>query len=76
MYLMQMFYYLLFINVDYPKNIEAFLRIFKFSTLDFLPNPFSSSKSKSNTTETIVDKSEWLPSPPKFYDNDYSGNLF
>lgn len=40
MHIMQMFFYLIFMNVDYPEHVEAFLRVFKIATLDFLPNPF------------------------------------
>lgn len=38
--LLQVFYYFLFINVDYPYNAKIFFEILKIGTLDFLPNPF------------------------------------
>ena len=69
-----MFFYLLFINVDYPKHVEDFLRVFSIATLDFLPNPFSD-KEDEPPSEEEQDKTDWLPSPGKFYENEYSGNF-
>jgi len=39
--LMQMLFYLLFLNVDYPNNLKAFLEIFSIGRVEFLPNPLS-----------------------------------
>jgi len=37
--LFQAFYYLIFINVNFPANVQIFLEIFSLGTLDFIPNP-------------------------------------
>ena len=34
-----MFYYLLFVNTQYPTNLQQFLQLFDIGTLSFLPNP-------------------------------------
>ena len=60
--LLQIFYYLLFINTEYPINLQKFLEIFSMGRLDFLPNPIE------KITPNIED--ELLPSPPKFDEND------
>ena len=39
--LMQIFYYLLLINVEYPWNVKQFLGIFSMGRFQFLPNPVS-----------------------------------
>lgn len=36
---LQIFYYLTFINVTYPVNVEIFLELFQVASLDFIPNP-------------------------------------
>ena len=36
--LLQMFYYLLFLNVKYPENLKQFFRIFSMGRLQFLPS--------------------------------------
>lgn len=65
MNLMQQFFYLLFLNVNYPSNFHNFLKIFALGNLDFLPNPLS----------FLVDKDTELDSPENFMDNDFSGNF-
>ena len=70
-----MFFYLLFLNVDYPPNVIAFLKLFNMSTLDFIPNLIG---------YLDLDLENNLPSSPKrFQENDYSslflqsgGNMF
>ena len=37
----QFIIYLAFINVDYPPQVEIFLKLFDFIGLSFLPNPFA-----------------------------------
>lgn len=63
--LMQTLFYLLFLNVEYPKNFQSFLDIFKFARLNFIPNPLS-------LPFNIKDE-DLLDSPPKFFDNEFSG---
>ena len=64
-HIMQMFYYLLFLNVIYPSNVEAFLGVFKVGRLEFLPNP-SALFDFGLETNTI-------PSPKNFEENEFSG---
>jgi len=45
-HIMQMFYYLLFLNVEYPANLQDFLGLFKLGRLEFLPNPFGNNFEK------------------------------
>jgi len=63
--LMQMFYYLLFLNINYPQNVKKFLGLFSIGRLNFLPNPLAGISEKLQT--------ETLPSPPKFFDNSFTG---
>ena len=39
--IVQALFCLLFLNVQYPRNLATFLGVFKVSTLKFIPNPFS-----------------------------------
>ena len=52
------FYYMLFINVQYPANVQAFFPIFTLGNLDFIPNPM-------NLIFTNIDDFS-LPVPPRF----------
>jgi len=61
--LLQMIYYLLFFNVDYPENLKGILIVFSVGRFDFLPNPFT----------WYYEGLKYLDSPPKFYENDVSG---
>ena len=66
--LLQMYYYLLFFNIDYPSNLRSFLRIFSMGRLEFLPNPLNF------ILEDLDEKR--LYSPPNFYNNEFSGLFF
>ena len=63
--LLQAFFYLIFINVEYPENVQEFFAIFSMSTFNFLPDPF----------EWIVPNIEnmSLPAPTKFIENNVNG---
>ena len=37
--LFQAFYYLIFIDVNYPANLQLFLEVFNLGSLPFIPNP-------------------------------------
>lgn len=63
--LMQLFYYLLFLNVNYPKNLRRFLGLFSLGRLNFMPNPLS------GVIQEVENES--LPSPPRFYENSFTG---
>ena len=63
--LMQMFYYLLFFNIEYPHNLNEFLRIFSLGRLTFFQQPFSNLVPINDVPS--------LPSPPKFYENGLTG---
>jgi len=63
--LMQVFYYLLFYNIEYPQNLVEFLKIFSLGRLEFFQEPFSN--------WVPIDEVPQLPSSPKFYDNGVSG---
>jgi len=63
--LIQMLYYLLFFNIEYPENLQRFLQIFSLGRLTFLREPSITIFSDLAT--------EKLPSPPNFYQNDFSG---
>lgn len=63
--LLQTFYYMIFINVQYPANVEAFFPVFSIGNLDFLPNPMWIIFSN------IDDFS--LPVPQKFADYEVDG---
>src|SRR5688500_11376520 len=62
---MQLLYYLMFFNVDFPDNLNEFFKIFSLGRLQFLPNPFANLNIKGSVQE--------LKSPPKFYENNYTG---
>ena len=63
--LLQMFYYLLFVNTELPKNLKSYLQIFKVGTLSFLPNP----------AKIIFPdlEEESLSAPERFEDSDVDG---
>lgn len=61
-----MFYYLLFLNINYPEPMIKFLEVFKAARLDFIPNPLES---------VVVDEVDTLPSPKNFNDNEFSGTF-
>ena len=65
--ILQMFYYLIFINIEYPHNIEAFLQLFQFATFDLIPN---SAKDSLAPIEEDLD-----PLPGKFADNEVDALL-
>lgn len=60
--LFQAFYYLIFINVNYPGNVQMFLKIFSIGALDFIPNPLQW------FVHDIDDYS--LPAPKRFQEYD------
>ena len=62
--LMQMFLYLLFFNIDYPANLDHFLKTFTMVRLDFLPDAIQPEEDNSE---------DLLESPPRFYENEFSG---
>jgi len=63
--LLQTFYFLIFINVEYPANVVPFFKLFAMGNLSFLPNP----------TAWIFPNidNESLDAPAKFMDNDLNG---
>ena len=63
--LIQILYYLLFFNIEYPENLKQFLQVFSLGRLTFLRGPSISVFSNFAT--------EKLSSPPNFYENDFSG---
>jgi len=63
--LMQLFYYLLFLNVNYPNSLRRFLGLFSIGRLNFMPNPLAGVASEL--------ENEVLPSPPRFFDNGFTG---
>jgi len=63
--LLQTFYYMIFINVEYPANVIPFFKLFSMGSLNFLPNP---------TAWFFPDiEDESLDAPQKFLDNDVDG---
>ena len=63
--LFQKFYYLVFIDVNYPANVQMFLKIFSLGSLSFLPNPLE---------WFVPDISHYdLPVPKRYNDYDFSG---
>ena len=61
----QAFYYLIFINVNYPTNVSMFLEIFSLGSLDFIPNPLD---------WIVADIGDYsLPAPEKYEDFEMSG---
>jgi len=63
--LFQAFYYLIFIDVNYPANVQMFLKIFSMGSLTFLPNPL-------NWFVGDIDAYN-LPVPPRYNDYNFSG---
>jgi len=66
--LLQAFYYLAFINVEYPANVEPFLKLFTMGNLIFIPNPIGWFFSNIDN--------ESLDAPQRFLDNDVDGLFF
>jgi len=66
--LLQMFYYLVFINVEYPVNVQPFFQLFTMGNLSFIPNPIGW------IFPDIDDES--LDAPKKFLENDVNGLFF
>ena len=63
--LFQAFYYLIFIDVNYPANVQMFLKIFSMGSLTFLPNPL-------NWFVGDIDAYD-LPVPKRYNDYNFSG---
>jgi len=63
--LLQTFYYMAFINVQYPANVNSFFALFTEGNLSFIPNPMSW------FFPNIDDES--LDAPQKFLDYDVNG---
>lgn len=63
--LFQTFYYLIFIDVNYPANVQMFLKIFSLGSLDFLPNPLE-------WFVADIEKYE-LNVPPRYNDYNFNG---
>ena len=63
--LLQAFYYMIFINVQYPINVQAFFGLFSLGNLPFIPNPI----------EWFFPEIEGvdLQAPEKFLENDVDG---
>ena len=63
--LFQAFYYLIFIDVNYPANVQMFLKIFSMGSLSFIPNPM----------EWFVQDIDAynLPVPKRYNDYNFSG---
>jgi len=63
--LLQTFYYMIFINVQYPVNLQAFFGLFTLGNLSFIPNPigwfFPNIENES------------LDAPYKFVENEVDG---
>jgi len=65
MNLFQQFYYLSFIDVNYPANVQMFLEIFSLGSLSFIPNPLDWFVSDIEVYN--------LPVPKRYNDNSFSG---
>lgn len=63
--LIQTFYYLMFINVNYPDNVKFFLKLFTVASFDFIPNPMEW------FNPDIEDQS--LPTPERFEEYEVDG---
>jgi len=63
--LFQAFYYLIFIDVNYPANVQLFLKVFSMGSLTFLPNPL-------NWFVGDIDAYD-LPVPKRYNDYNFSG---
>ena len=57
--------YLLYMNVNYPENVNAFFELFSISSFSFIPNPIEVLLPKLYEEMQVP-----LTSPPKFLDND------
>jgi len=55
-------------NVEYPLVLKEFLEVFSLGRLEFLPTIAN--------FESVETDQNLLESPPKFYDNEYSGLFF
>jgi len=65
MNLFQQFYYLSFIDVNFPANVQMFLEIFSLGSLSFIPNPLD---------WFVKDIDVYtLPVPKRYNDNSFSG---
>lgn len=56
---------LLFFNVDFPSNLESFLKIFKVVAMGFVPNPI----------DWFYKDDTKIITPPRFMDNGYTGSF-
>jgi len=63
--LFQAFYYLIFIDVNYPANVQMFLKIFSMGSLSFIPNPMEWFVHNINDYD--------LPVPKRYNDYSFSG---
>jgi len=63
--LFQAFYYLIFIDVNYPANVQIFLKIFSLGSLGFLPNPLEWFVKDIDNYNLAV--------PPRYNDYNFSG---
>lgn len=63
--LLQTFYYLVFIKVSYPENLQVFMRVFKIGGLDFIPNPIVYMAPEI--------EEETLPAPERFEEYEVNG---
>jgi len=63
--LLQVFFYMIFINVNYPANVQAFFGLLTMGSLDFIPNPIQ---------WFFPDiENESLDAPARFLENDVDG---
>lgn len=63
--LLQAFYYMIFINVQYPVNVQAFFGLFSLGNLPFIPNPIEWFFPEIDSVD--------LQAPSKFLENDVDG---
>ena len=63
--LLQAFYYMIFINVQYPVNVQAFFSLFTLGNLSFVPNPIEWFFPDIGDID--------LQAPEKFLENDVDG---
>jgi len=63
--LFQTFYYLIFIDVNYPANVQMFLKVFSLGSLSFLPNPLEWFVHNINDYNLVV--------PKRYNDYNFSG---
>jgi len=63
--LFQTFYYLIFIDVNYPANVQVFLKVFSLGSLGFLPNPLEWFVKDIDAYD--------LPVPKRYNDYNFSG---